>query len=107
MELNLKPIHISMNKPTLEQSLRGKYLEKMPTIATLAGYAVVSRLDNETAHIAVFNEYRDAGMYSNKLEANGTEVSHIILLKEITATEIIVEKTKTRLSVKNVIVENA
>lgn len=71
----------------------------------ISGYAVASIAEANKAHVAVFDNIRDAEIYKGKLQAAGIGNIQTISLKEQTTTQRVVEATKKKLGVSQVIVE--
>jgi hypothetical protein len=96
-----------MNKQTLEQILSEKYtgVSAMKPKDKISGYAVASLSEAKKAHVAVFDNLRDAEIYKGKLQAAGMNTIQTMSLKEQTTTQRIVETTKKKFGVNQVIVE--
>jgi hypothetical protein len=96
-----------MNKITLEQTLSERYtgVSAMKPNDKISGYAVASLTEARKAHVAVFDNLRDAEIYKGKLQAAGMNTIQTISLKEQTTTQRVVEATKKKLGVNQVIVE--
>lgn len=71
----------------------------------ISGYAVASLTELKKAHVAVFDNIRDAEIYKGKLQAAGIGSIQTISLKEQTTTQRVIEATKKKLGVSQVIVE--
>lgn len=71
----------------------------------ISGYAVASLTEAKKAHVAVFDNIRDAEIYKGKLQAAGIGSIQTISLKEQTTTQRVIEATKKKLGVSQVIVE--
>lgn len=71
----------------------------------ISGYAVASLTEAKKAHVAVFDNIRDAEIYKGKLQAAGVGNIQTISLREQTTTQRVIEATKKKLGVNQVIVE--
>jgi len=96
-----------MNRTKLEQTLSERYtgVSAMKPNDKLSGYAVASLTEAKKAHIAVFDNLRDAEIYKGKLQAAGIGTIQTISLKEQTTTQRVVEATKKKFGASQVIVE--
>lgn len=96
-----------MNRVKLEQTLSERYtgVSAMKPNEKISGYAVASLTELKKAHVAVFDNIRDAEIYKGKLQAAGIGSIQTISLKEQTTTQRVIEATKKKLGVSQVIVE--
>lgn len=96
-----------MNRVKLEQTLSERYIgvSAMKPNEKISGYAVASLTEAKKAHVAVFDNIRDAEIYKGKLQAAGIGSIQTISLKEQTTTQRVIEATKKKLGVSQVIVE--